>query len=274
MVKMNKHLKNYFNSFKFEKEYRFTLLFDGVFLLIMVVGLYLFNLFITQKAYSISNGKSTDDIKQMLLSMDPVQAQAFLATLKSFIFVFTISSIILIVGGLFLYSFTRQKVWNYLTKHKSKYWKWNVLNLVLILPLLIYLIIFGLVRLVSTSLFQSLKNQWLASFLNALVSLFFLMMFVIFIFLVYYEFSKKNEVWNSIGQAFEILKKRWYRIWPLFLLGLITSIFLSILFWPISKIFATYSVSTAYWLYGLSGGLITFLFMVWLRIYLFRTIKE
>ena len=271
---MNKHLKNYFNSFKLKKEHRFTLLVDGLFLLIMSVGLYLFNILITQRAYLISGGKSTADIKQMLLSMDPVRAQAFLATLKSFMFLFTMGSIILIVGGLFLYSFTRQRIWNYLTKHKSKYWKWNVLNLVLILPLLIYLILFGLVKLVFTSLFHSIKNLWLASFLNSLVSLFFLMLFVIFIFLVYYNFSKTYEAWNSIGQAFGILKKKWSRIWPLFLFGISTSLLLSVLFWPISKIFATYSVSTAYWLYGIFGGIATFLFMVWLRIYLFRTVKE
>ena len=265
---MNKHIKNYLKSFKFKKEYWYTLIVDGLFLGILAFGLYLFNELITKKAYLISDGKSVDQIKQMLLSMDPVKAQAFLDTLRSFVFTFMIGTVILVVGSLLLYSLSRKLIWNYLTKHKTRYWKWNVLNLVLIIPLLIYLIIFGLVKLILNSLIILIKNKSLISFLDSSINLFFLLTFITFGFLVYYNFSKKYEAWNSIGKSFHLIRKRWVRIWPLFLLSLMTAVVLSALLWPITKLLAAQTVGL-----GIFSGVVSLFYLAWLRLYLYRTIN-
>ena len=266
---MNKHIKNYLRSFKFKKEHWYTLIVDGLFLGILTGTLFLFNSLIVQKAYLISNGKTADEIKQMLLSMDPVKAQAFLDTLKSFVFTFAIGLIILVVGGWFLFSLSRKLIWNHLTKHRTKYWRWNVLNLVLIVPLLIYLILFGLTKIIFNSLIAIINNQFWVSFFNSAFNLFFLMGFISFTFLIYYNFSKKYEAWDSIGKSFHLIRKKWSRIWPLFLLSLGSAVILSALLWPVTKLFTIQSTGAVAF-----SGVVSLFYLAWFRLYLFRTIKE
>ena len=92
---MNKYLKNYFASFKLKKEYGYTLLIDAGFLGVMILVLFFVGNLIKRKAYLISEGKTTEELQQMLMGMDPAQAQAFLSTIKSFMVTFVIGAIII-----------------------------------------------------------------------------------------------------------------------------------------------------------------------------------
>ena len=268
VLRMNKHFKNYYKSLKLRRSFWYTFLVDGVFLSVLSLVLYFFNNIITQKAYVISNGKTVDELKAMLLSMDPVKAQGMLDSLRGFVFTFVGGLIVIIVGGFLLYSLTRKIIWNYLTKHKTKYWKWNTLTLVLIIPIIIYFVFFSIIKIVSQVGINLLTNLTISSLLNSLVNLIGLVGGLIFVFLVYLSFSKNYLVWDSIGKSFHLLKKRWSRVWPLFFLSLLTALILSIIAWPFTKWFANQKIILA-----IISGVFSLIYLAWFRIYLYRTVE-
>ncbi len=268
---MNKHLKSYFNSFKLKKEYWHTLLIDTGFLAVIGLIVFLFGYLIKRKSEVISQGQSIEQIQQMLLSMQPEQAQAFSANLQGFVATFVIGAIVILVGGLFLYSLSRKLIWDYLLKKKVKktYWRWNLLNLVLIIPVVIYLFAFGIIRLLLGYLVSLFNSQIVLNIFYGLANLFLLFILFIFVFLVYYSFAKEYKVWESIGKAFNLIKIKWKSIWPMFLLITGTAIVLSLILWPIGKLLV-YQPSL---LIGINL-VISLLFCVWMRIYTFKTIKN
>lgn len=269
---MNKHFKNYLTSFKLKKEYWHTLLIDAAFLGAIVSVFIFFGNLLKEKAYMISQGKTTEQLQQMLLSMDPELAQAFLSNIKVFVITFALGLIVVLAGGLLFYSLSRKLIWDCLLEKKfdkKTYWKWNLLNLVLIIPAAVYLFAFGLARLIlgyGVSLFKS--QMVLDEFYN-LANLFLLFIFIIFIFLVYYNFVKEYKVWESIGKAFHLIKIKWKRIWPMFLLIMGTAVVLSLVLWPVGRLFA-YQAPV---LVGINIA-VSLLFLAWIRIYVFGTIKE
>ncbi|GAF84563.1 unnamed protein product [marine sediment metagenome] len=219
----------------------------------------------------MSQGKTTEQLQQMLLSMDPGQAEAFLSNIKGFVITFVLGLIVILVGGLLLYSLSRKLIWDYLLEkkfNKKTYWRWNLLNLALIIPLLIYFFAFGLVRLILGYLVSLFKSQVVSAVFYDLVNLFFLFILVIFVFLVYYFFTEKYKVWESIGSAFNLIKTKWKDIQPMFLLIVGTAVVLSVVLWPIGKLFAYQQ--------GVLIGInivVSLLFIAWMRIYVLRSIK-
>jgi len=266
---MNKHLRNYIRSFRFGKDYLYTLGLDVLFFGIIALALYSFNKLVTQQAYLISNGKTTVELKQMLMSMDPVKAQAMLASLKSFVFTFVVGIVILVVGGFLLYSLSRKLIWNRLTGHKTKYWRWNILNLVLLIPLLIYLIFYSLVKIFLGSIISLMKNQIWINIFDSILSLGLLIGFLIFLYLVYSIFCKKYEVWESMGLGFKLIKKKWSRIWPLFIFSIITGLGVSLIWIPFNTWFFGQTI-----ILGIISGGLSLIYLAWLRIYLYHTVKE
>lgn len=269
---MNKHIKNYLDSFRLKKEYWNTLLVDAVFFgIISFVFVFLGGL-LKQKAYMISQGKTAEELKQMLLSMDPTLAQAFLDNLKEFVITFILGSIVVLVGGVLLYSLSRKLIWDYLLGKKfdkKRYWKWNLINIVLIIPLAIYFFAFGLVKLVLGHMISLLGNQAILDVSYNLINLFFMFSLLVFVFLVYYSFAKEYKVWESIGGAFYLIKSKWKRIRLMFLLVLFTSVVLSLILWPVGVLIADKEFVVA----GI-GIIVSLLFCAWVRIYVYRTIRE
>jgi len=268
---MNKHFRNYLNSFKFKKEYWYSLLIDTGFLGIIGLVMFFFGSLIQRKAYLISQGRTAEQLQQMILSMQSEQMQAYLSSLKSFVLVFALGMIIILVGGLFLYSLSRSLIWNRLLEKKfskKRYWKWNLLNLVLIIPIIVYLLVFGLVRVILGYVVSLFGSQIVLNIFYSLVSLIFLFALVIFVFLVYYSFAGKYKVWESIGEAFRLIKMKWKRIWPVFLLVLGTAIVVSLILWPIGRLLV-YQQAV---LVGINLA-VSLLFIAWMRIYVFKMVK-
>lgn len=269
---MNKHIRNYLNSFKLKKAHLYTLLVDAGFVGVMFLVLSFFGNLIRKKAELISQGKTAEQLQEMLLSMQPGEAEAYLAGLQGFVITFIIGIIVTVVGGLLLYSLSRKLVWSHLLGekfNKKRYWRWNLLNLALIIPLLLYFLAFGLVRLMLGYLFSLFKSQVVLSTFYNIANLFLLFILLIFVFLVYYNFNKNYKVWEGIGKAFNLMKIRWKRIWPMLLLILGTAIVLGVVFWPIGRMFI-YQPNI---LMGINAGVSLF-FLAWMRIYVFRMVKE
>jgi len=267
---MGKTIKNYLHSFKLKKEHWYTLFVDLGFVGAMVLLFYFLGDMLKEKAELISQGKTTEQIQQMLLS-SPEQAEVFLASLKGFVLTFAIGAGIILIGGLLIYSLSRKLIWDHLLKKKFNrkfYWKWNSLNLVLIVLAVIYLFASGLVRLVLGYLFSLFKSQAVLEMFYNLSNMFFLFLFVIFIFLVYYSFSNKYKVWESIGHAFHLIKTK-KELRPVFLLVPLTAMILALVLWPLGNKF----VNQQNILIGINIA-VSLLFLAWIRVYVFKTARE
>jgi len=269
VFELNKHLTDYFHSFKLKKEQWYPFLVDSVFLFLFTWAVVFFSNLITSKAYLISQGKTADQLKQMLLSMEIDKATAFLSGLKSFFLTFIIGLIVIVIGSLLLFSLSRKLIWTYLLKKKTPYWKWNGLNLVLIIQVIIFLLIFGVLRILLGTIFTLFKSQIVLDIFYALFSLFTGIILVLYLFLVYFSFTEKYAVWNSIGQAFHLIKVKWSNLWPAFLLILATFGILSLLLWPLNYWLVSYKT-----LLLILNTLLTLFFLAWARVYWFHHIKE
>jgi len=261
---MGKHWQNYKHSFKRRKEMGWTLLLD-VFSYGLIGLLWLiFGLITNDKAYAMSQGKTTEELKQLLLS-NPEQAQAFLTNIQGFVITFVVGLVIVIIGSIMIYSFSRKLIWDYLTKKKTKFWKWNWLTLMLIILLIIYLLLFGLIKTAILYLIILFNNQTLLSWFNMLLSIVGIFTFILFIFLAYYSFSRKYKVWESLGDTFQLLKEKWPRLWRMLVFVLLTIIITTLILWLVNK----YLISVGLWI-----NLVVFLILVvWMRIYTLQTIK-
>lgn len=227
---------------------------------------------VKQKADAISNGQTPEQIQQMLLNMQSGQSEALLANIQSFVFIFIVCLVVIVVGGLFLFSLSRKLIWSRLTGRrfgKKKYWKWNLLNLSLVIPAIVYLFLLGLVRLIFGNILSLLKNQTILDVFYSIFNLFLFFTLIIFIFLIYYSFTEKYKIWDSIGDASQIVKSKWKRIWPMFLLIVFTAFILSSVLLLVMKIFKF----QANILTGMNL-VVSLLFLAWMRIYVYKTIKN
>jgi hypothetical protein len=117
--------------------------------------------------------------------------------------------------------------------------------------------------------FSLFGSQTVLDLFYNLANMFFLFILVVFVFLVYYNFNKEYKVWESMGKAFNLVKSKWKDVWPMFLFILGTAVVLSLVFWPMGKIFA-YQLNI---LMGINLA-VSLLFLAWMRIYVMRTVKE
>lgn len=266
---MKKCLKKYLDSFRLKKEHAYTLVVDACFWMLMIVSAILFSSLLQKKAGPLIKGQSPEQFQEMLLTMAPEQAQAFLSNLQGLVVMFAVGTIILLVGGLFLFSLSRKLIWDKLVHNKfdkKKYWRWNLLNLVLVIPIIIFALIFGLFRIIFGYLFSLFKSQMVLDAFYNLFNLAALLILLVFVFLTYYSFSHKYRVWDSIGSAFELLKKK--KIWVTFFWALATVIILAVLSWPLAYLFRQSTIMITV------NAVISVLFVVWLRVYLVQTVKR
>ncbi|MBU0460206.1 MAG: hypothetical protein KJ771_05340 [Nanoarchaeota archaeon] len=281
---MNKHLKNYFHSFKFKKTYWKTVLYDGSFFILLALVFSWFGSYIQRKSIEITGNKTPEQLQQMLAS-SPELLATYLIQLKSFLITIIVLFLVLAIIFLLFYSLTRAQIWNFLLKRKlskKTYWKWNTLNLALIFPLLIlgfgYLIlriIFGvLLNLLLTIkpdfyFAHSTGMEIVRTLSNGIISLFLGLFVLIFVLITYYSFTQKYKVWVSIGESFELIKKRWSRIWRLLILASLTAIIITLITYPLKTFFLYQPL-----ILTLIQLIVSILFIAWLRLYLIRTIDE
>jgi len=157
---MNKHLQQYIDSFKVKKVFWVTFLTDLIFF--GAVGLIFsqFSTYLQHKSVEIMAGRTPEQIQQLILSA-PEQALPFLEQLKSFLFVSVGTLALLVILTFLLFSLEQAFIWNTLQQKKvtsKTYWRWNLLHLGLIIPLLLYGLGAGIVKLGTSSLFQWLGN--------------------------------------------------------------------------------------------------------------------
>jgi hypothetical protein len=279
---MNKHFKNYLNSFKFDSFYWKTFLYDFSFFAVLLLFFYLTNAILQSKLSKIMGGKTTEQLQQSLLN-SPEATLPIMQQLLGYLVVTIVILLIFCVSAFLVYALIRAKIWNTL-QHKSftkkKYWKWNVLNLALVIPSLIYLLFYLFVKTVFSGVLDFLLKinsdfyfqhpylmESISLSLNGIATFILLLLWIVIVFLTYYSFTQKYKVWESIGESFHLLKKHWSRLWKLLLLTTLTALLLTLVLWPIKSLLANQT-----FVLTLLNLITSVLYLAWFRIYLVKTI--
>ena len=132
---MNKNIQHYLDSFKLGKQFATTFITDFASLLIIILSFIWFSSYTQQRSLELLQGRSTAELQQMLLSLNPEQLAPFLASLKWFLITSLAGLTLLVVASVFLFSYSQARTWNYLHGKEvtsKNYWRWNLLNLSLL----------------------------------------------------------------------------------------------------------------------------------------------
>ncbi|MBI2669297.1 hypothetical protein HYX14_05645 [Candidatus Woesearchaeota archaeon] len=275
--------RQYLHSFRLGEKFWTIFLIDLLLVGSIAIIFSWFGGYVKEQSAALMQGQTPQEIQQLLMNQ-PEQLASFMANLKWFFVISFAGSILLLLFALFFYSWSQGLIWNLLREKKltkSTYWRWNGLNLALIVPLLLYGILFLIVKLFFGFLFKSLislsptfyfrHSQLLTAVLqnlNALVSFLLMLVFFIWIFLIYYVFTEKYKAWNSIGEGFHLVRLHQKKLWKAALLMLLTAIVLTLLLWPVRSLVSSSLASS------IIHVVAALLFLAWMRLYVVEAIHE
>ena len=269
---MNKNLRTFFDSFKFNRNHWFSFAVDVVAVLVITFLFLGLGNILAAKAYAISNGKTADQLKIDLLTATLEESKDFLANVKGFAFYFFAGTIFAVLASLFIFSFSRMVIWSRVLQQKiskKRYWRWNLVVLTTGLLLIPYLLVYFLLRLILDALICLISNGIILVVYVQAIKALFILAFILFAFLVSYSFVQNYKVWLSVGNAFHLLKEKWKDLWKAFLFAVVTSVVISFFLMYAQKFLFLQPI----WL-GVSVNLGVFLlFLTWMRLYVLRTIQ-
>lgn len=280
---MNRHIKNYLDSFRMKRQFWQIFLVDLVFFGLAALAFTWFGSYLQAKSLALMGGKTPEQIQGILASASPEQVLPFLTQLKSFLLISIGGFLLLIVLAFLFYSLSRAVVWNHLLGKKltrETYWKWNALNLALIIPVLLYGVFYLIVKLIAGGIIKFLMTinpafyvqhttimDALLTIANGAVSFILTLFLLIIVFFIYCQFTEKYKVWLSIGESFHLIKKYWPRLWRALLLMVLTALILTGVLWPVRKLL----IYRPLWTMAVNLA-VSLLFLAWMRIYLLRTV--
>lgn len=277
-------LKNYFQSFQFNKLFWEVFAIDFLFFAIVGLSFSVISNFLTRWSSKAMGGMSVEQMQNFFITASPEQMLPMATIMKNYLLSAILIFLAMTVIYFLLYSFTRGLIWNHIIKKKltkKTYWKWNSLNLALILPILLYSLVAALSKLlfivllrflftISPTFYVSFENIFDGFFLilNGLMNLIIVLVALTIIFLAYYTFTQKYKIWESVGSSFHLFKLHWSKLWPLLLLatftaGILTLILLPFKSWLQSQTFILATVNL----------IVSVFYLAWLRIYLVKTIS-
>jgi len=263
-------LQTYLKSWKLSSLFWTSFLVESLTFTLLTLLFIGFGKLLELKAYAISGGRSVEELKTALLSGTVQSNQAFLQDIQIFTFLLIVGSILTISIAILVFSYAQYSIWNALLNRKHRhYWKWNFLTLVTLLLGAVYVLFFIIIRLILNLLLSTLPSDAFTLITNVL-SLLFVFAFLTFLFLIYYSFTQKYKVWESIGDAFHLIKTNWSSLWKFYLLTVLTTIIVSmsvsflVRFLPFHQEWVSTSISLGIFLLLLS----------WMRLYLLKTIHH
>lgn len=259
---MNSSLQHYFDSLTPQKSHWFSFLIDGGMIIILLLLGIAFTTILNAQAVALG-ATSTEQLQQLLLSQ-PEQAQDIVLQLRSYVLFFLIGGLLFLLVTLALSSLSQALIWNILTRRKlslKSYGKWNLFHLALLIPLLFILLLYLIIRIgINTLLPLIVTNQNVyaigSQFITALFGVFFLLWY----FSSCYSFTATNNVWESLGKSFSLMKDQFF---SLFTFSLLTIILLALLLLPFQNYFFLYPQRGLY-----VQGAVFLLFLAWMRVYL------
>jgi len=266
---MNKHLVCYLKSFDLDGQFWKTFLLDLITIGLILVIFFSFTGFLNMQAEKMNGGLSSEELKVQLLEGSGNFNQEYLNKTRAFALIFSIGSILVILGTLFLFSYSRKLVWQVYTNKKSKYWKWNWVSLILILASVIYFLLVSVIELLINMIFN-ITNQVVYFYFSKTINSIFLFIYLIFMFFTFIHFNSSYKVWASFNSAFKLIRRKWPDLWMAFLFIMLTAGVYS---------FITYFIQKAM-IYqpevrrAVVSGIVLLFLIAWMRKYIFSVVKE
>lgn len=240
--------------------------------ILIILGLFtMLALTLNAKAYKLSNGQDIESFKAELLEGDLERNQEFYVNVQSFVITFFLGGLLTLILTFLIFSYSRSVLWNYLTKNKFNFkirWRWNLLNLLLLLIFVGYLIIHLLIILL-TSLITLMIHPVVYTLLLGIINFVLFTFWILIIFLIYHSFAKKEKVGQAIMEGFHLLKEQWKPLRKVYLFALLTVFILNLLLYLLTITILPYSILTT-----LLNLLIFIIFVSWMRVYTLNTIKK
>lgn len=228
-------------------------------------------------------GRSIEEIQQLAAS-GTEQLLPFLTEVRSFLLWSLAALLFLVLASFCLYSYSQAVIWNHLENKKvsrKTYWRWNALNLALLLPLagfsIVYLIAkiflllvidfiygwFPVFYITHASLMDSIRMA-----VTGIVGFYLILVFVLLILFIYHRFSRKYKVWEAVSSGFILLKQKGRKalVMLIFAAGIAEALTLltSLLRQPLM-----YAAPLAA---AIVNILIAALFLAWLRLFVFKAL--
>lgn len=280
---MNQHLQSFLHSFKVKPVFWKTFIADLVFVALLLIVFTTFSTYLQNRSFEVMGGRTAEEIQQILASSSPEEMLPFFTELKSFL-VFAITSISLLTIAFFLlFSLEQAWVWNSLLHRritKNSYWRWNLLHLGLLIPIVLYGLIFTLIKVITAYVFGAVLTSSPALYLrhaalldsillilNNAVSFMLGLLLLLLIFFMYSTFTEKYKVWISVGEGFSLLKAHWNKIWRILLLMVTVALILTGILIPLKQGLQFYPLIST-----ISNVSISLLFISWMRSYLLITL--
>jgi len=285
LEKLRNAFHTYLHSFTEKKLILKTFLAEGAVLFLLWSTLNWLKNEVASRTEQILQGRTPEELKQLLLSSSPEKMLPFLQQTKSFlIFLFVGYGLFFLLGFLF-FALSRAYIWNSL--HQSRlstknYWRWNALMLIFPILLIFYAIISMLVKLFFLWIIKALLQMnavfyfshqdtvaGILSQVNTLLNFIFVLIFLIFAFTVGWQFVKKYKVFESLGDGFSLLGKHRKVLSLHLFFAVITTLVISLLLLFVTR---TFFLSPQSMLLINAG--ISLLFLCWFRVYVVRTLQE
>lgn len=282
---MNKHFKSYLDSFKPTKNHLYTFLTDLIVFSLIFLSFSWLSAVLQRKSAEVLQGKSAEEIQTLLASTNPEQLLPFLTQLKSFLIWSIIIALVVIIIYFLLFSLSQAVIWYHLLKKKLThkiYWRWNLLDLFLIIPLLVFGFFYLIIRLLSALLINAVFSlvpkfsllhpafmQNIRLFYNGTVNFFCTVIILVILLLICHQFALKYKVWEAVGKGFSLLKQKWSSLGRLILFSTATGLILMLITLPIKKALLYSPLAL-----NLVNLVVVLAFLAWLRIYLFKTLAE
>ena len=271
---MNKHLRNYLNSFKLDSRFLKTIIIDAVTILTIFLLFFALSTNLNHQSEVIGEGKSIEQLKLELVTGTEEHAQQFLERTKSIIFTMLFGGLAVLLASLLTFSYSRKYLWEKLFKKKIKLRSWVLLVVMLTCFLAFYFLFFLVLKIIFNILTAALLSDNIYLLVSKLITFILLITYTIYTFLTFYSFQHHHQVWPAFSQAFQLVKKYKSRLWKMLLLVLVTAILFSVLLLFSTKFLSSYSFVLPFILPIQTISLLTifqlaffFLFINWLRLY-------
>ncbi len=274
---MNKTLQHFFGSFKLGKDFAYTFAVDAATLSLLYLAITFWLSWWSAKLQSLL---------VLFQSFGLGQIPTGVPSQWSVLFLVFGTPLLLLVSGLFLYSFSKALIWNYLDKKKltrKSCWRWNALNLALLFPLTGFALVFMAVKLLA-ALFLNLILALIPVFylthaalldnirivINNVITFYLILLFLSLIFFISYSFVKKYRVWASLAAGFTLFGQKWKQLLLMLVLATLAASLLSVIMLPINQQLLYYPPLVS----ALLNLLAAVLFLAWLRLYVLKTVAH
>lgn len=263
-------LRQYIDSLNQYNSLLKTFCVDAVTFIIIFLLIFGFASVLNAKAMNITEGKSVDELKLELLSGQVEKSEAFLSSLKVFTYALIGGSILVFFLSILLFSYSRQYVWKVLHHGSTKIeWRWNGMTLLVLIFLIIFIVMYGLLRLILNSLLIFQTETAAALFSQSINAVAFLL-FVLFAMLCYHSFAHTKKVWNAMGNMFQKVKDTWKKLSVAFVLIALMGVIISVILFYVQK-------SLLYqprWVTSVISVGVLLLFLSWMRLFVMRIVGE